>query len=211
VAAVEWAVNRTPLGAATAPPWAVEWDTRSVPDGPHTIVATAIDEAGNATVAPAVEVVVRNGPPPAPQAGTQPVSPSPVAETGPVASGPVTTSDPAPRATTTRPLRVSVRIGRHSLAAVRRDGLRLRVACTPTCRVDARLVAHGAIARRLPRPLARRVGTAFQAERASFVVRLPTVVRRRLRTVRRLRITVVVVVQDRDGRRRTLRRAIVLR
>jgi peptidoglycan/xylan/chitin deacetylase (PgdA/CDA1 family) len=58
---VEFAVNGTPVGTATAAPFQVNWDSRSVPDGSLVAVtATAYDSARGKTTSLARDVTVSN-------------------------------------------------------------------------------------------------------------------------------------------------------
>ena len=60
VAGVQFFADAVPVGVEiTAPPYAVNWDTTSVPDGPHSLSAVARDIAGNHTVA-TISVSVSN-------------------------------------------------------------------------------------------------------------------------------------------------------
>jgi hypothetical protein len=67
VVAVQFFVDGSPLGTAdTAVPYAVTWDTTTVPDGRHTLTAVARDGAGNtANAAPVTVTVSTAAPPPA--------------------------------------------------------------------------------------------------------------------------------------------------
>jgi subtilisin family serine protease len=62
VTRVELEVDGAPLGAATSPPYAVEWDTAAASNGPHTLTSKAFDAAGNVGSSAAVSVIVANAP-----------------------------------------------------------------------------------------------------------------------------------------------------
>lgn len=57
---VKFLVDGAAIGVAIQPPYSLRWDTASVPNGPHTIEAVAIDRAGNQTISAAVPVTVLN-------------------------------------------------------------------------------------------------------------------------------------------------------
>lgn len=60
VAGMRWSVDGVAVGAEkAAAPWAQAWNTASVPNGPHTVTATARDAAGNTTTR-SVAVTVAN-------------------------------------------------------------------------------------------------------------------------------------------------------
>jgi hypothetical protein len=61
VVSVQFVVDGTPVGALdTVAPYTINWDSMSVPDGPHSITAIARDVAGQATTSAAVAVLVDN-------------------------------------------------------------------------------------------------------------------------------------------------------
>ena len=61
VASVQFLVDGTPTGVEdTTAPYALAWDTRSVPNGAHTLTARATDTAGNTKLSSAVNVNVSN-------------------------------------------------------------------------------------------------------------------------------------------------------
>jgi hypothetical protein len=68
VVGVQFFVDGSPLSTEdTTVPYAVSWDTTTVPDGPHTLTAVARDGVGNTASATPVTVTVSNAaPPPAP-------------------------------------------------------------------------------------------------------------------------------------------------
>src|SRR5262249_24199276 len=52
VAGVQFFVDGVAMGSeVTAPPYTVSWNSQTVPDGPHTLSAMAMDAAGNRTTA----------------------------------------------------------------------------------------------------------------------------------------------------------------
>ncbi|HEX8100549.1 MAG TPA: DNRLRE domain-containing protein, partial [Actinomycetota bacterium] len=61
---VDFLVDGTQRGSATSEPFAVSWDSTTVPDGTHTIAARATDDAGNTSTSDAVQVRVANTAPP---------------------------------------------------------------------------------------------------------------------------------------------------
>jgi uncharacterized protein (TIGR03118 family) len=63
IAQVEFLADETVLGTATAAPYAVQWDTTSLPDGPVVLTARAVDVDGNAGTSPELAVIVANGAP----------------------------------------------------------------------------------------------------------------------------------------------------
>jgi len=66
VASVTFFVDGVQLGTAdTISPYAINWNTTTVTDGPHTLTAVARDAAGNTTTSAAVAVTVANSAPPA--------------------------------------------------------------------------------------------------------------------------------------------------
>jgi subtilisin family serine protease len=58
VARVELHVDGALVGTDTAPPWAFEWDARTMADGSHTLVAKAWDAASNSAASEPVAVTV---------------------------------------------------------------------------------------------------------------------------------------------------------
>ena len=61
VAGVQFRVDGVDVGAEdSAPPFALAWDTRTVPNGAHTLTARARDTSGNTTVSAPVPVNVTN-------------------------------------------------------------------------------------------------------------------------------------------------------
>src|SRR5436309_3106632 len=62
VAAVQFLVDGVVIGDDMATPYEATWDTRTVPDGTHTLTARARDEAGNSAISAPVRVTVANGP-----------------------------------------------------------------------------------------------------------------------------------------------------
>jgi hypothetical protein len=61
VAGVQFLVDGTPLAEDTTAPYEVAWDTKSVPDGTHTLTARAGDTAGNGATSAPVRVTGSNG------------------------------------------------------------------------------------------------------------------------------------------------------
>lgn len=62
VASVQFELDNAPLGASiTSPPYSMTWDSGTVPNGTHTLVAVARDTAGNIGTSAAVDVTVDNG------------------------------------------------------------------------------------------------------------------------------------------------------
>jgi len=65
VTSVRFKIDGEQLGAPiTAPPFMVQWDTRTFAPGAHTITAEAFDAAGNVGTSPGVSVTVDNSAPP---------------------------------------------------------------------------------------------------------------------------------------------------
>lgn len=76
VISVQFLLDGLPLGAAvTAAPYHMNWDSTTVPNGSHTLAATATNDAGQSTTSAAVTVTVSNNvaPPPPTVAITTPV------------------------------------------------------------------------------------------------------------------------------------------
>ncbi len=61
VVSVELRVDDVLVGTDATGPFEVRWNTRSGANGEHTLVATALDAAGNPGVSEAVVVTVSNG------------------------------------------------------------------------------------------------------------------------------------------------------
>ena len=123
---------------------------------------------------------------------------------------------PAPRADYTAPS-VSLTVRRRQrLRSVLLRGLRVRAACSERCRLSARVLVDARTARRLA--LTRAAGTVSvgRASRslttagASLRVRLSARVRRKLRRVRGLRLTVSVVARDAAANARRVDRRVTL-
>lgn len=69
VTGVQFQLNGNALGLeATAPPYAVSWDTATTPDGTYTLTAVARDQAGNAATSSPLIVTINNTTPSNPQA-----------------------------------------------------------------------------------------------------------------------------------------------
>jgi hypothetical protein len=64
VVGVQFKVDGVPLPEATSVPYAVNWNTTTVADGPRALTAVARDLAGNTTTSAAVTVTVSNATPP---------------------------------------------------------------------------------------------------------------------------------------------------
>ena len=61
ISSVQFYLDGRPLGTpVTQAPYAVSWNTREVPNGPHTLTAAATDAANNIGYAAPVEVTVEN-------------------------------------------------------------------------------------------------------------------------------------------------------
>ncbi len=61
VASVQFLLDGTPFGAAvTSTPYSLLWDTTMAMNGLHTLAATAVDGAGNATTSPSITIDVNN-------------------------------------------------------------------------------------------------------------------------------------------------------
>jgi peptidoglycan/xylan/chitin deacetylase (PgdA/CDA1 family) len=60
IARVDFVVDGLTVGTDAAAPYSVDWDTQSVSDGQHSIVARAVDVAGNTTDSSAASVLVSN-------------------------------------------------------------------------------------------------------------------------------------------------------
>lgn len=70
---VELAVNGTTVGIDNASPYSIVWNSAGVPNGMSSLVATAFDQAGNATASATVAVNVANKAPPVVEDKTAPV------------------------------------------------------------------------------------------------------------------------------------------
>ena len=67
VSGVQFKRDSANLGAEdTSPPYSVTWDTRTVPNGTHTLSAVARDPTGNSLAATPITVTVSNAPPTTP-------------------------------------------------------------------------------------------------------------------------------------------------
>jgi hypothetical protein len=60
VTKVEFYVDSTLITMSTTAPYGATWDTRSVPNGPHTLSTKAYDAAGNTGFSGSVSVSVNN-------------------------------------------------------------------------------------------------------------------------------------------------------
>ena len=63
IASVQFKVDGNLLGTATNPPYSVQWNTNTVQNGTHTLIAIATDTLGQTTTSVAVTVTVSNGGP----------------------------------------------------------------------------------------------------------------------------------------------------
>jgi hypothetical protein len=64
VVSLQFYIDGNPVGSPlTAPPYVVYWNTTTVPDGQHTITASATDTVGHIGTAPSVTVTVDNSHP----------------------------------------------------------------------------------------------------------------------------------------------------
>ncbi|HEY0768301.1 MAG TPA: CHRD domain-containing protein [Steroidobacteraceae bacterium] len=59
---VDFMIDGTIVGTATAPPFTVNWDSTSVGDGNHALTAKVTDSQGQSATAPAVTIKVDNNP-----------------------------------------------------------------------------------------------------------------------------------------------------
>jgi len=57
---VDFLLDGQAVGSDSSAPYAFDWNSQSVPDGPHTIAARAVDTAGNTTTSSSVSVTVTN-------------------------------------------------------------------------------------------------------------------------------------------------------
>jgi hypothetical protein len=64
VTRVTWYVDGTQVASDTSAPWAQPWDSATVADGGHSVVANAQDAAGNVRTSASVSFTVANGGPP---------------------------------------------------------------------------------------------------------------------------------------------------
>jgi hypothetical protein len=175
-------------------------------DGPHTLVITAVDAAGNADPTPAT-VAWRVGPaaaapvppPPTPAPVSPPVQPAPPGGVPPT-PGPSTSVRPRQATLDTRAASLRRRTGRLTLGRVTVVG-RSRVTASFASRVRGRRLAIGT------------VGRTVKARAATTIaVTLSRASRRRLRGVRRLTVKATVRVRSlTTGKTTTLRRTVVLR
>ena len=60
VTKVDFFVDNTAVGSATAAPYSVSWNSASSANGPHSFTAVASDAAGNKTVSPQVNATISN-------------------------------------------------------------------------------------------------------------------------------------------------------
>jgi peptidoglycan/xylan/chitin deacetylase (PgdA/CDA1 family) len=63
---VDFFVGANKVGTATSAPWSISWDSTSVPDGPYTVSAQAVDGGGGTTNSNTASVTVKNTQPPPP-------------------------------------------------------------------------------------------------------------------------------------------------
>jgi hypothetical protein len=144
---------------------------------------------------------------PAPPAASPPPGPPP-------ALGPTALPTPAGPPADTTPPRVTPRLARgQGLTRVLARGLVLRVACSEPCELDARLRVEARAAQALGLARRRRsmlVGTGHAAGAGRLVVRFNANARRRLRSARRLTLTLVIHGRDPAGNRSTVRRTVSL-
>ena len=69
IARVMFLVDGSVVGVTTSAPFTFSWNSKTVPDGPHTVRSRAYDTAGNSTVSEPVSITTRNAdttPPSAP-------------------------------------------------------------------------------------------------------------------------------------------------
>ena len=59
---VDFRVDGQTVGTDSTSPYSFDWSSQSVADGPHTVVARAVDGAGNATSTSGTTITVTNGP-----------------------------------------------------------------------------------------------------------------------------------------------------
>ena len=123
---------------------------------------------------------------------------------------------PAPVADITAPsLSLAIR-RRQRLRSVLLRGLRARATCSEGCRLSARVLVGARTARRLRLTRTLRAVTVGRASHslttagATLRIRLSAHAKRRLRGVRRLRVTIRVVARDAAGNARGLSRTITL-
>jgi hypothetical protein len=61
VASVHYQVDGQGVGSSSRPPFLLGWDSKRVPDGRHTVTATAFDTSGNASEPATLTLIVDNG------------------------------------------------------------------------------------------------------------------------------------------------------
>jgi len=60
VARVDFLVDGKTVGSVSTPPYVFSWNSQSVGDGTHAVVARAVDEAGNSTLSSSISITVTN-------------------------------------------------------------------------------------------------------------------------------------------------------
>jgi len=60
VSSVEFLIDATSVGTATASPYSVMWDSTKVASGDHSLTAKVTDSAGDSTITPAININVQN-------------------------------------------------------------------------------------------------------------------------------------------------------
>lgn len=104
-------------------------------------------------------------------------------------------------------------VGTPRMKGLRGRGLRLKVACAAACRISARLTVDKRTGRRLrlkKQVLATARGTVRAGESGLFTARPSAATRKRLKRIKRLKVTIVVQVTDAAGKR-TLRRSVTVK
>ncbi len=178
IARVEWLLDGAPLASGPS----VAWDTFTVRDGRHTLVAVAVDAVGNTTRSAPLNVAVRNAPPAA----------------RPSRSAPRLTVDAAARQRLLAVVRSGLRLT-----------LRCDRPCRAEARVTVSAAVARALGVRPT--LAKRADRRLRTRRTAFAVRLGGAARRRVSQARSVRVTVRVTATDAAGRRRTVSRSVLLR
>jgi len=194
---VEFLVDGRPLNTEVNAPYTCLWETRTTPDGTHTLTAVAYDRAGLSSTT-SVQVNVRNGA---------------ASVAGPGAATGVTGSIGAILgASQGSPLR-RLRLRRQSLGSVLRRGLAVPVRCAGPCTISTRLVfdrvgwpgrlRRGDLVGRVSRRLTR-------GGRATIRVRLRRGARKQLKNALTARLRLRTTIVDAAGVQRSVTQRVTL-
>ena len=189
--------------------------TAELPDGRHELAVRALDVAETADATPATDSftvdAVPDPPPPAPD-------PAPAADPASGATGDAGAPPPPapePLIDAAAPLLRLSLASRQRIGTVSRKGLSPRVSCSEPCRLDARVLIAGRLAKRLGLSrggtvTAGRTVRGPAAGTRTVTIRVTSAVRRRLAGAKSVLVQVRLVATDAAGNARTLERAVRL-